>query len=332
MATTNTQLAATLHHRQKGYVNQILKQNALWAWLRKKKRYKVGKWGNKFEIPVETAFDLSEPSFTGLENRPYEHQDNVTLATYNWKYYDKHIVIGTTEKLENQGDQKAFDLLEQKEQNALFSLQTQFNLHSYLDGTGNSSKRITGLAAIIAEDPTTGTLAGINRATAGNEYWRNQNKDTGAAFNSGVNSRALINDAEQLRIECGRIRTKGRRYPDLILSTERYFLMYMHLLQPLQRYQSTEMLNAGFNNVKFHDAMMIEDQDCPQDVGSNEKAFFINSDHLEVRVHSGGNFDLVTKGEHDEQHSFHQAILWGGEIATSLPAKHGIHQGLAEPS
>lgn len=330
MATTNTQLAATLHHRQSGYVNQILRQNALWMWLRKKNRYKVGTWGNKFEIPVETAFDLSEPSFIGLENRPYEHQDNVVLATYNWKYYDKHIVIGTTEKLENQGPQKAFDLLEQKEKNALLSLQTQFNQHSYLDGTGNNSKRITGLGAIIAEAPTTGTLAGIDRSTA--TYWRNQSVDTGAAFNSGVGSRELISDANTLRVQCGRIRTTGRRYPDLILSTERYLLMYQELLTPLQRYTSNDLLNAGFNNLKFHDATMIEDQDCPQDAGSNEKAFFINSDHLEVRVHKGANFDLVTKGEHDEQHSFHQAILWGGEIATNLPAKHGIHQGLAEPS
>lgn len=330
MATTNTQLAATLHHRQPGYVNQILRQNALWMWLRKKKRYKVKSWGNKIEHPVETAFDLSEPSFIGLENRPYEHQDNVVLATYTPSYYDKHIVIGTTEKVENQGPQKAFDLLEQKEKNALLSLETQLNQHSYLDGTGNNSKQILGLGAIIAEDPTTGTLAGIDRSAA--TYWRNQNVDTNAAFNAGVNSRNLINDAETLRIRCGRIRTTGRRYPDLILSTERYFLMYQELLTPLQRFTNNDLLDAGFNNVKFNDAVMIEDQDCPQDAGSEEKAFFINSDHLEVDVWTGANFELVTKGEHDEQHSFHQALFFGGQLATNLPAKHGIHQGLDEPS
>ena len=54
------------------------------------------------------------------------------------------------------------------------------------DGTGSGSlanKAINGLDFLVNFDPRTGTVGGINRATAGNEYWRN-NWDTGSGLNT----------------------------------------------------------------------------------------------------------------------------------------------------
>jgi hypothetical protein len=261
-----------------------------------------------------------------LDQRPYSHQDNVILATATRKLYDKHLVISKDEELENDSDAAAFDLLEQKEENMLNSLKQQLNDHSYLDGTGNSSKRITGLAASIAEAPTTGTLYGINRATYSD--WRNQNVDTAAAYNSGGQSRALINDMELVRVRCGRRKTGKQRYPDLILATESYFLFYNYLLQPNQRFTNTKMLDAGFENVMFHKATLIEDESVPQDAGSGEKAFHINSDFIEIRYHPKANFMLSEPIESDAQWQFHQKLLWSGEIIVTHPAKMGMHQGI----
>ena len=42
----------------------------------------------------------------------------------------------------------------------------------HLDGT-QSVDAITGLDSLVSTTPSTGTVGGINRATSGNEYWRN---------------------------------------------------------------------------------------------------------------------------------------------------------------
>ena len=54
------------------------------------------------------------------------------------------------------------------------------------DGTGSGSlanKAINGLDFLVNFDPRTGNVGGINRATVGNEYWRN-NWDTGSGLNT----------------------------------------------------------------------------------------------------------------------------------------------------
>ena len=51
-------------------------------------------------------------------------------------------------------------------------------------GTGSlANKAINGLDFLVNFDPRTGNVGGINRATAGNEYWRN-NWDTGSGLNT----------------------------------------------------------------------------------------------------------------------------------------------------
>jgi hypothetical protein len=48
------------------------------------------------------------------------------------------------------------------------------NLNKMLWGDGTSDpKGFLGMRAFITDDPTVGTVGGINRATAGNEWWRN---------------------------------------------------------------------------------------------------------------------------------------------------------------
>jgi hypothetical protein len=328
---TNAVLASTLADRAKGYVDSISKQIPLFWWLKRAGRYKPAE-GDRIEWAIEYALDDSEGSFHGYDTLPLIEQDNVTIGIANWKQYHKTIVIsGLDRDVKNRGSAKVFDLLEQKEKNALNSLHTEMNSHFYLDGTGNSSKRVTGLGAIIAEAPTTGTLFGINRATAGNEYWRNQNIDTNSyAYASSGSVPTMLNDMERLWVLCGRLKGTGsKRYPDLILSTETYWRYYVQSLQKIgTRYVNVEASDAGFKNVTFNSATMIEDQDCPQDAGSAEKAFFINSDYMALRYGSLHNFKVTPFIEPADQNAFAAKILWAGELTSSLCAKHGIHQGI----
>jgi hypothetical protein len=51
-------------------------------------------------------------------------------------------------------------------------LMNRIDYDMYQNGTGNGGKNLTGLAAAVADDPTSGTYGGISRVSW--PFWRNQ--------------------------------------------------------------------------------------------------------------------------------------------------------------
>ena len=84
------------------------------------------------------------------------------------------VAISGEELLMNSGPEKMMDLFEKRIKNAEKTLTNHMSNAIYGDGTGSSGKEIGGLALLVADDPTTGTVGGIDRAVTGNEFWRNQ--------------------------------------------------------------------------------------------------------------------------------------------------------------
>ena len=328
--TNDAVLSSTLQRRQKGYENAISNQIPLFYWLKKKGQYKPVNGGSRIEWAVEYGLDDGEESYHGFDELSLPEQDNVTIAYANWKQAYKTIVISGRDRMINTGE-KIFDLLEQKEQNAIESLQQQMNERFYSDGTGNDSKRVTGLGAIISETPTSGTLFGINRANE--TWWRNISVDTGAAYWDTTNDIAVMRqDMHELYIKCGRLKSGGSkgRYPDLILGSENYYLYYDDTCSRIgQRFVNTNTADAGFTNLKFMGSTLIHDVDCPQDAGSNEKAFFINSRFMQLKYHPQRNFVVTAMQSPENQDAFTAKVLWMGELIATNCAKHGIHQGVA---
>ncbi len=83
------------------------------------------------------------------------------------------------------------------------------NLNKMLWGDGTTDpKGFLGMQAFITDDPTSGTVGGINRATAGNEWWRNRSNIaapwTVDAANGGTVLAALGAELRQLRRYGGR--------------------------------------------------------------------------------------------------------------------------------
>lgn len=332
MALDTTGLAATLQDRQQGYLDVISSQIPLFHELRKKGSY-VGKGGgSQLEFNLETALDSNEPSFAGYDLLPVSAQDNVVTITATWKSYYKSIAInGEEEDLNNA--KTVFKLLAQKEKNALTSMHQQMNDHFYLDGTGNSSKRITGLAAIIAQDPTTGTLFGINRATAGNEYFRNQNLDSNEGYwDQGDGVFLMREDMDDLYIRCGRQAAgpRSKKFPDLILCTEEYWRYYSEGASRLgQRIVNKSEADVGFTALSFRNATLIHDEDMPDDAGSDSQAYFINTEFLKLYYVKAANFKVTDRIHAETQDAFSKRIIWRGELVSTNPQKLGIHEGVA---
>ena len=334
MATLNTTaLASVLQRRAKGYTDEISRQIPLFNHLKKKGSYQGEDGGSSYEWSVEYLLDSDEASFDGWDVLPNQASDAVQVAQAAWKSYYKPIAINGTEFDLNKGGNggRIFDLLEQKEKNAKASMRNQMNTHFYLDGTLNGGKRLVGLAAICAAAPTTGTLFNINRATAGNEFWRNSRVDTNAVafdYSDGIwNQRNGMNTLWQ---QCGRqADTSAQRYPDLILCTEAYWRYYSEVAAHRgQRFVNTNEADAGYKTLEFNNASMLFDQDCPADAGSGEQAFFINSDVLILKYIKSADFKLSDALPLESQDAFIKRLIWRGALICINPQKCGVHEGI----
>lgn len=329
MAVTNSLLAATLQDRAKDYLNIISGQIPLFFWLRMKGRYVGKSGGTHLEWPLEVVLNTTDLSYSGSDILPVKFSDDVILARANWKQYAAPIAITGEEKLKN-GAQRTFHLLKQKELNALESIQQQMNEHFYQDGTGNNSKRVTGLKAIISTTPTTGTLFNVSRANI--VPWRNRKKDTNDfAFDTDTKIANMTQDMNLLRIECGRQKVGGKadQYPDLILCTETYYDRYAQVLQHIgQRFVNVKVGDAGFTTLEFMGATLMHDEDMPADAGSDAQGYFINSRFMKLIYHTAANFTTGEFITQEQQDAFSTKLLWMGELTSNNIAKHGLHEGV----
>ena len=331
MALSITALAATLEDRAQGYEDEISAAIPLFWYLKKKGRYIGKSGGTKFVWPVEFLLDATEPSFAGYDTLPVFSQDSVKLAEATYKSYHKVIALNGEEMDLNSGKQ-VFKLLTQKEANALKSMQQQMNDHFYLDGTANGGKRITGLAAIIPADPTTGTLFNIDRSVAANAFFRSQAIDMNdGAFQTTPGTFTLRKNMDDMWIRCGRQRGggKGTNFTDLILCTEGFWRLYSESMDIRgQRFTNTMSADAGFTSLEFNGATMIMDEDMPTDAGSDDQAFFINSNFLHLLYLKIANFKLTDKNAAESQDAISKRLIWRGELVSRNPQKNGLLEGV----
>jgi hypothetical protein len=93
----------------------------------------------------------------------------------------------------------------------------KFDYELHLDGT-QDAESVAGLDLLIATDPTSGTVGGIDRSVSANTFWRNQ-----VALDIPVTSGVLVETMEQVWRACGRV---GGNNPDLILAGSKFVDAY----------------------------------------------------------------------------------------------------------
>lgn len=232
MAFTAAEIASTAASALDYYLNrgtvykQSIQEKPLLAFMESTAKEFPGGKGD-ISIGVKGIFGAGGTNdklvgYTHDDTVSYYTPSNITRAHYPWREHHIGMTMTYTElkidgisvtddsapashtskhsrrdatMLANIFEEKLIDLGEQyaRTMNALM----------WGDGTGDA-KALAGIGAIIADDPTTGTVGGINRATAGNEWWRNRSKVgaaavTAAAANGGALLTELQKEFRQLR-------------------------------------------------------------------------------------------------------------------------------------
>ena len=180
--------------------------------------------------------------------------------------------------------------------------------------TGSSGKEIGGLALLVADDPTTGTVGGIDRSVTGNEFWRNQ------SLSGEINKDNITQMMNNLYQKC----TRGSDKPDLIVCDDKLYSLYDSTLMDMQRFTDPKMADAGFVSVKFKGADVIFDGGqggyCPED-----HMYFLNSDYIYLRTHKDRDMSVIGGDRLAiNQDAYYRIIGWAGNMTMSNAALQGV--------
>jgi len=309
-------LATTLESRTGKLADNVTNNNALLYRLREKGNIRPLDGGSK--IVEELEYGESDYTwYSGYDTISTTNPEIFSAAEYEWKFLAAPIGCSGEELLKNSGRERRIDLMEAKIKNAEKTLKNQMSVGIYSDGTGSSGKQLTGLKALVADSPTTGTVGGINRATSGNEFWRNYALNASAPLTN-----ATIYDAmNKVFLACSR----GIDKPDLIVASDDMYSIFEASLIPEQRFTNSKMADAGFQNLKFKGTDVIYDGGmkgaCPA-----KHMYFLNTDYLRLRPHKDRNFKLIGDKERMaiNQDAVYKIIGWAGNLTMNNAQLQGV--------
>jgi len=296
-------LSTTLANYRDQLTDNIFTARPLTYFLQDKGRIRMLNGGTKIVEPLIYAESSTVKSYSGYDSIALTAQGGITAAEYDWKQYAASIAISGIEEAKNNGEQEIINLLEAKIMQAEESMREGFNRMFYADGSGNSGKDWNGLGNIVE---ASGTVGGINRATAGNEYWRSYEENTATALTlaqlaTGYNSVSVGND-----------------HPDMVLTTQTLFEKYEALLQPQLRYTDTRTADAGFQNLLFKAAPVVYDEHCTAGV-----VYFLNSKYLTLVGHSSKWFAQTEFVRAEDLDARYALIMCYGNLTCRNAAKQG---------
>lgn len=200
------------------------------------------------------------------------------------------------------------------------------------DGSAGA-ENIEGLDLLVATDPTSGTVGGVNRATAGNAYWRNN-------VNLSTTQANLVTVCEQMWRAC--VRNGGM--PDFIMagsdwiddmrdavrasSAGQYQLDPNRQSQIYDAIQHRDGVDSGLRihgipvlwNPEFSE---VDTLDSPTPT-YEKRAYFINCRHMSLRPAEGHNMIARTPPRMYNKYVHYWALTWKGGLTMSRSNAHAV--------
>lgn len=305
----------TLENRTGKLADNVSDNNALLSRLKAKNKIRSISGGSKILEELEYG-EGDMVWYSGYDAIDYTPKQLFTSAEYAMKLCAVPVAISGEDMLKNSGREQMIDLFEKRIENARKTMMNQMSAAIYGDGTGSSGKAIGGLKLLVADAPATGTVGGINRATSGNEFWRNKATTSAAALTSETIRPAM--DAMYLSL------SRGTDKPDLIVADDTMYSLYEQGLTPLQRFSDPKLADAGFQTLKYKGTDVIYDGgqggNCPAG-----HMYFLNTNYIYLRPHKDRNMKVIGGDRMAiNQDALYKIIGWAGNMTMSNAALQGV--------
>lgn len=259
--------------------DQIFDATPLWFWLKDKGKLKTVEGGRFITEPLQYAKN-DNVSWVGkggvVSLNDFEF---LTIAQFNWRYLVASIVRFGVDDQQNRGKNQIISLMNAKLDNAQNSLISTLEA-ALAQASGAATNSIDGLQLLVADDPTTGTVGGIARAT--NTWFRNKTKNmTGISFATGGISemRTILNNCmNNLKMDA----------PDIILSGQTPYEFYEDTVLDFYRTTNNKLADAGFQNQTFKGIPMVWSPSI-----ANTRMYFLNTNFISFVYDPMMNFDMT---------------------------------------
>ena len=233
--------------------------------------------GDFISGPIEYALNTTVASYSDLDTISTSRVDVFDRWEAQWKEYAGTVVISDLEVDRNSGEGQVFPLLPAKLENLRNSFRSQLNADLFSAGTGNSSKQLTGLQALVATAPSSGVVQGIDRGSF--TFWRNQQTAGTQSTSAFDNLRAAMRSIYNL---CSN--GVNDAHPTFAVTTRTVFEGYEGLLLANERFTDKSSGEGAFKNetLKFKGCKISYDNDC---VSGN--LYFLNPKFLKLAYKRG---------------------------------------------
>lgn len=302
-------LTTTIANRRMKLRDNVIKNNALFSWLREH-----GNDDDKIDggdTILEEISYAENPNFSfysGTDLLPVAQAQTMSAAEFSLKLCSVQVIITGEEKLKNAGEEKMISLMDKRVKNAEATMANRMSEFSYGDGTGMGGKAIVGMLAMVPTDPTVGVYGNIDRAV--NPFWRPTVVNPGVV----ITSSNILQYMQQLWLQ----QVRGVERPDLIIADNYMYAAFWGAAQPQQRFVDAKKAKLGFDGIDFNGATVI----CDGGVGGYATAknmLFLNTKYVHYRPHQDREFDPITPGTRSPVNQDAEVVItgWAGAITCS---------------
>lgn len=279
-------------------VDNVMTSNAMLMYMKKNGGLESVDGGQDIRVPTRYARFSSRGWYSGAESQLTAYNEKKTALVFDWKQYYINITISGIDELKNAGESKVIDHVKSEVQAAEEDIIDAFGTGLYSDGS-TDPKSIVGAAAWLSASNTYG---GISQSS---ESWLQSNVDTSTT--------TLTLAKMQERYEAA---ARNNERPDVITTTETLFNSYWGLLVPNQRYVDSDTAKAGFKNLLFNGAVVLQDDY----VNSGDMIFF-NTKYVKLYSHKDRKFpgEYLDFKKVEGQDAKIAGIQWAGALVCSSP-------------
>lgn len=314
---TFTELVSTTFRKHRPQIkDNVSKNNALLRRLYDKGNYRKEDGGLTIVAPLEYAENSTYQRYSDWDVLNIAASDVISAAEYQWRQIAMHVVSSGRELRINSGESRIVNLAKSKLKNAIKTFKNNFSSDMYSDGT--LSNQVNGLQALVS-DAGTGTVGGINSTTF--TFWKNTVQSAAAPLQGGGAITPSASTIQTLMLPLWLELSRGDDKPDLIVSSNDYFIFYEESLTDLKRYASSDKAQGGFLSLKYKSADVIFDG------GSGITAahmYFLNTDYLELVVHRDADMEIMEEMRPLNQDGAVVPVLWMGNMTCSNRDLQGV--------
>jgi hypothetical protein len=302
-------ITTTLDKVRPSLTDQITTENVLLAWLNANSRVTVD-GGTVIRRPLIFAFNDTVGSYSGYDLIDVTPQEGIGWAEYPWKQHAGSVVISGEEVEKNDGTAQLINLLQAKLDQLKMSTADDLNAMLFADGTGNSSKDMLGLKALVLNSGTVGEIAQSTYT-----WWASVVGASTLDITTLDGVRVMNNMYNSLRINRSKV--------DIELTTQAIYEAYEELALPNLRFNDTRMADLGFESVNHKGASVVFDPDC-----DSGRLYMLNSDRLEFVQKAGRWLDVTDFQRPYNQDAKVALILSMGNLITDCRRAHGLFTGV----